>query len=186
MNNMAEEQNTKLATFAGGCFWCMVGPFEQEEGVYDIMSGYTGGHTENPTYREVCSETTGHVEAIQMKYDPSVVSYERLLEIFWRQIDPTDPGGQFNDRGESYTTNIFYHDEEQHRLAEASKQELDENGPFKKPVVTRIREAGVFYPAEEYHQDYHHKNRFHYMMYRKGSGREGFINNYWSEQNEHQ
>ncbi|RSL32521.1 peptide-methionine (S)-S-oxide reductase [Salibacterium salarium] len=173
--------DTKLATFAGGCFWCMVGPFEQLDGVDSIVSGYTGGHTENPTYEEVCSDTTGHVEAIQMRYDPNKVSYEELLNTFWRQIDPTDKGGQFNDRGESYQTAIFYHDEDQKQMAEASIQNLEQNGPFTEPIVTPIRPAKVFYLAEEHHQDYHKKNKFHYQLYKKGSGREGFIKQYWGE-----
>ncbi|SDI52086.1 peptide-methionine (S)-S-oxide reductase MsrA [Alteribacillus bidgolensis] len=176
---MAEQ--TKLATFAGGCFWCMVGPFEQFEGVLSITSGYTGGSTENPTYEEVCSNKTGHVEAVQIEYDPEKVSYRELLNTFWKQIDPTDRGGQFNDRGDSYQTAIFYHDEPQKLEAEQSRKELDKEGPFNNPIATPIIPAKTFYPAEEYHQDYHKKNQFHYLMYRKGSGREGFIKDYWGE-----
>ncbi|RSL31649.1 peptide-methionine (S)-S-oxide reductase [Salibacterium salarium] len=172
----------ELATFAGGCFWCMVGPFEQLDGVYSIVSGYTGGHTENPTYEEVCSDTTGHVEAIQIEFDPNKVTYEKLLDVFWMQIDPTDSGGQFNDRGESYQTAIFYHDEKQKQAAEHSKENVEQHGPFTQPIVTPILPAKVFYPAEEHHQDYHKKNKFHYQLYKKGSGREGFINQYWGGQ----
>ena len=171
--------HTKLATFAGGCFWCMVGPFEQLAGVQSVISGYTGGHKENPTYEEVCSDTTGHVEAVQIEYDPDKTSYKELLNIFWQQIDPTDQGGQFNDRGESYQTAIFYHDEEQRTLAETSKDELDKEGPFQQPIVTPILPAKTFYKAEEHHQDYHKKNQFHYLLYRKGSGREAFIQEHW-------
>ncbi|SFP57970.1 peptide-methionine (S)-S-oxide reductase MsrA [Salibacterium halotolerans] len=173
---------TKLATFAGGCFWCMVGPFEELDGVHSITSGYTGGHTENPTYEEVCSDTTGHVEAVQMEYDPQKTSYDTLLRTFWRQIDPTDNGGQFNDRGESYQTAVFYHDEEQKQKAEQSRKELDENGPFQSPVVTPVLPASTFYKAEEHHQDYHHKNKMHYQLYKRGSGRAGFIQTYWGDQ----
>ncbi|SDH42337.1 peptide-methionine (S)-S-oxide reductase/peptide methionine sulfoxide reductase msrA/msrB [Alteribacillus persepolensis] len=174
-------EQTKLATFAGGCFWCMVGPFEQLDGVLSITSGYTGGETENPTYEEVCSNTTGHVEAVQIVYNPEKVTYEELLDTFWRQIDPTDSGGQFNDRGESYQTAVFYHDNEQKQIAEQSKEELNQHGPFDNPVVTPVVPAKTFYPAEDYHQDYHKKNRFHYLLYRKGSGREGFIQQYWGD-----
>lgn len=151
------EKNTELATFAGGCFWCMVKPFDQEPGIMKVISGYTGGHKENPTYKEVCSETTGHYEAVQITYDPSVYSYEKLLNIYWQQIDPTDPGGQFYDRGQSYQTVIFYHTEEQKNLAEASKQQLEASGKFNKPIATKILPASTFYPAEEYHQDYYKK-----------------------------
>ncbi|MCD8509348.1 MAG: peptide-methionine (S)-S-oxide reductase MsrA [Bacillus sp. (in: Bacteria)] len=177
---MAEKDLMK-ATFAGGCFWCMVSPFEEQPGIHGVVSGYTGGHKDNPTYEEVCTNTTGHLEAVQITYDPNVFSYERLLGLFWAQIDPTDPGGQFHDRGESYQTAIFYHDEEQRQLAEKSKIALENSGRFSKPIVTEIREASTFYPAEEYHQQYYRKNPLHYKMYRKGSGREDFINKNWSE-----
>ncbi len=180
---MEKQRNTayEQAVFAGGCFWCMVGPFEEQPGVVQIVSGYTGGHKENPTYKEVCSETTGHYEAIQITFDPSHISYERLLEIFWRQIDPTDPGGQFHDRGESYRTAIFYYNEEQKQMTEKSKRELAENGRFEKPIATQILKASIFYPDEEYHQDYHKKNPFRYKHYRQGSGRDAFIKTYWKD-----
>ena len=176
---MNEHTNAQLATFAGGCFWCMVTPFEEIDGVLGIVSGYTGGHTENPAYKEVCSETTGHYEAVQITFDPNRMPYERLLELYWQQIDPTDPGGQFYDRGQSYQTVIFYHTEEQRQQAEASKRALAESGRFQKPIATAILPASTFYPAEEYHQDYHKKNPFRYKMYRQGSGRDAFIKKHW-------
>ncbi|WP_034670562.1 peptide-methionine (S)-S-oxide reductase MsrA [Ectobacillus panaciterrae] len=179
------EQNKELATFAGGCFWCMVKPFDEIDGIYGIVSGYTGGHIENPTYKEVCSETTGHYEAVQITFDPSRISYDELLEMYWRQIDPTDPGGQFHDRGQSYETVIFYHTEEQRQKAEASKKALGESGRFKKPIATKILPAKPFYPAEEYHQDYYKKNPFRYELYRKGSGRDAFIKEHWPKNNVH-
>jgi peptide methionine sulfoxide reductase msrA/msrB len=171
----------ELATFAGGCFWCMVSPFEEQPGIIQVISGYTGGHKENPTYKEVCSETTGHYEAVQITFNPSVFPYEKLLDIFWRQIDPTDTGGQFHDRGESYRTAIFWHNDEQRKLAEESKQKIEESGRFDKPIATQILPAQPFYPAEEYHQDYHKKNTFRYKLYRKGSGRDSFIKENWKD-----
>ncbi len=169
----------KRAVFAGGCFWCMEQPFESQEGVVDVAAGYTGGKTENPTYSEVTSGKTGHYEAVEVVYDPEKIGYEQLLAIFWRQIDPTDDGGQFGDRGTQYFTAIFYLDEEQKRLAEASKKELDASGIFDKPVVTAILPAVPFYKAEEYHQDYYKKNETHYSRYKVGSGRAGFLENTW-------
>nr|WP_263324693.1 peptide-methionine (S)-S-oxide reductase MsrA [Neobacillus sp. Marseille-Q6967] len=171
----------ELATFAGGCFWCMVAPFDEQPGIYEIVSGYTGGHKENPTYEEVCSDTTGHYEAVQIQFNPEVFPYTKLLEIFWQQIDPTDPEGQFNDRGLSYRTAIFYHNETQHELAEASKKELAESGRFNKPIVTEILPAGPFYKAEDKHQDYYKKMPFHYHHYREGSGRARFIRENWKK-----
>ncbi len=173
--------NIQLATFAGGCFWCMVSPFEEMPGIIKVVSGYTGGHKENPTYEEVCSGTTGHYEAVQITFDADVFPYSKLLDIYWRQIDPTDPGGQFYDRGQSYQTAIFYHNEEQKALAEASKAELERSGRFDKPIVTKILPAGPFYEAEDYHQGYHRKNPLHYRRYREGSGRDAFIERYWTE-----
>lgn len=172
-------EKTELATFAGGCFWCMVTPFNELPGIKRVISGYTGGHKENPTYEEVCSETTGHAEAVQIEFDPAVFPYEKLVELFWRQIDPTDPGGQFADRGSSYRTAIFYHNEEQRRIAEESKRRLAESGIFDKPIVTEIVPASTFYPAEEYHQDFYRKNPFRYQTYRKGSGRDAFLERHW-------
>ncbi len=178
---MAQQANERyeLATFAGGCFWCMVSPFEEQPGIINVVSGYTGGHKENPTYEEVCTHTTGHYEAVQITFDPEVFPYEKLLDIYWRQIDPTDAGGQFHDRGESYRTAIFYHNEEQRRLAEKSKRELEESGRFSKPIVTQILPASTFYPAEEYHQNYHKKNPIRYKLYRIGSGRDAFLKKHW-------
>ncbi len=171
----------EVATFAGGCFWCMVQPFDRYDGVLSVISGYTGGHKENPTYEEVCSGTTGHYEAVQITFDPAKISYEQLLDIFWRQIDPTDPGGQFYDRGDSYRTAIFYHNERQKQLAERSKQELEASGRFQKPIVTKILPAGPFYEAEEIHQNYYKKNPFHYTRYRIASGRDAFIAKHWGD-----
>lgn len=166
---------TEKATFAGGCFWCMVKPFDSYEGIESVVSGYTGGHVPNPTYEQVCSETTGHYEAVQITFQPDVFPYEKLLEIFWSQIDPTDAGGQFFDRGQSYQTAIFYHSDEQRMAAEKSKEELGRSGKFGKPVATKILEAKPFYLAEDYHQDYYKKNPAHYNRYSVGSGRAGFI-----------
>lgn len=167
------------ATFAGGCFWCMVPPFAEFPGVTGIVSGYTGGHKENPTYEEVTSGTTGHYEAVQITFNPKIISYEQLVQIFWKQIDPTDDGGQFYDRGASYRTAIFYHNEKQKEIALKTKQELEKSGIFDKPIATKILPASAFYEAEEYHQDYYKKNPFHYEMYRKGSGRDEFIKKHW-------
>ncbi|WP_442594217.1 peptide-methionine (S)-S-oxide reductase MsrA [Neobacillus sp. D3-1R] len=174
----------ELATFAGGCFWCMVKPFDEQPGIIKVISGYTGGEKENPTYQEVCSETTGHYEAVQITYDPTIFPYEKLLELYWQQIDPTDPGGQFYDRGGSYKTAIFYHNEEQRVLAEKSKQDLQQSGRFQKPIVTEILPAKVFYEAEDYHQHYYKKNSAHYNRYSIGSGRVDFIKRHWGEEDE--
>jgi len=168
-----------VATFAGGCFWCMEPPFEEIDGVTSVISGYTGGKEENPTYEQVSSGTTGHAESIEVHYDPARVGYATLLEIYWRQIDPTDPGGQFADRGKQYRTAIFYHDERQRELAEKSRADLEASGRFDRPIVTQIVPAGPFYPAEEYHQDYYKKNPAHYKAYRHGSGREAFLQKVW-------
>lgn len=173
----------ELATFAGGCFWCMVTPFDTQPGIIRVVSGYTGGHKEFPTYEEVKSQTTGHYEAVQITFDPTVFSYERLLEIFWQQIDPTDAGGQFHDRGESYRTAIFFHNEQQKELAQETKVQLEKSGKFSKPIVTEILPATVFYPAEEYHQDYYKKDSTHYKNDRKVSGRDEFISHYWDDKN---
>lgn len=170
------------ATFAGGCFWCMVSPFDEQPGIKEVISGYTGGHTENPTYEEVCSDTTGHYEAVQITFDPNVFPYEKLLELYWQQIDPTDPDGQFNDRGSSYRTAIFYHNDTQRQLAEQSKRKLEESGRFTKPIVTKILPAAPFYRAEEHHQYYYKKNPFHYNLYKEGSGRAAFIRKHWKNQ----
>ncbi len=159
------------ATFAGGCFWCLEPPFEKIEGVVDVVSGYTGGLTPDPTYEEVCSGLTGHLEAVQVDFDPAKVGYEKLLEVFWQNIDPTDPEGQFVDRGSQYRTAIFYHDDTQRRLAEASKKKLEASGRFNRPIATEIHPAARFYPAEEYHQGYAKKNPVRYKIYSLHSGR---------------
>ncbi|MGB3340627.1 MAG: peptide-methionine (S)-S-oxide reductase MsrA [bacterium] len=168
-----------VATFAGGCFWCMEQPFEELQGINEVISGYTGGNKENPSYEEVCSGTTGHLEAVQLRYDPEKISYDELLNVFWQTIDPTDPGGQFVDRGSQYQTAIFYHDREQKRLAEESKKALDESGLFKKLVVTDIRQATAFYKAEDYHQDYYKTCPIQYNSYKTGSDRGQFQKSVW-------
>ncbi len=179
-----EKRNLKVATFAGGCFWCTEADFKKIPGVVKVISGYTGGKKENPTYEEVCSGSTGHVEAVQVHYDPARVTYEQLLDCFWRHVDPTDPGGQFVDRGGQYRTAIFYHDEEQRRIAEKSREDLNRAGKFKKPVVTEIVKVAGFYPAEDYHQGYSEKNPFHYSSYRYGSGRDQFLLKVWGDEPE--
>jgi len=179
MGGLNMTKTFEKATFAGGCFWCMVEPFDERPGIKEVLSGYTGGTVENPTYEQVCSNTTGHVEAVQITYEPQIVSYDELVELFWQQIDPTDAGGQFHDRGESYKTAIFYHNEKQQEIAIKSKQKLEKSGKFKKPIVTEILPAKPFYPAEEEHQYYYKKNHFHYKTYKKGSGREQFIKEHW-------
>jgi peptide methionine sulfoxide reductase msrA/msrB len=175
---MAEPETDK-ATFAGGCFWCMEPPFEKIDGVLAVTPGYAGGEEENPSYQQVCSGETGHVEAVQVVFDPHKVPYQELLKVFWRQIDPTDPGGQFADRGPQYQTVIFYHDDDQRRLAEESKKALAGSGRFDKPIATRIAAYTTFYPAEDYHHDYYEKNPVRYKAYRKGSGREGYLEKIW-------
>ncbi|RVT65329.1 peptide-methionine (S)-S-oxide reductase MsrA [Niallia taxi] len=167
------------ATFAGGCFWCMVTPFDELPGIGGIVSGYTGGHIENPTYEQVKTGTTGHAEVVEITFDPELFPYERLLELYWQQIDPTDSGGQFHDRGSQYRTAIYYHNEKQKQLAKESKKAIEESGRFKKPIVTEIEPAVTFYPAEEYHQDYHKKNKQHYKEDREKSGRDEYINEHW-------
>ena len=182
-NNPADNKKVTLekATFAGGCFWCMEPPFEKLDGVADVVSGYTGGHEKNPTYKEVSSGTTGHLEAIQVIYDPSRVTYTKLLEVFWEQIDPTDAYGQFVDRGPQYRSAIFYHSDEQKILAEKSKEELEKSGKFTKPIVTGIVPFSEFYRAEEYHQDYYKKNPVRYKFYRHNSGRDQYLETAWKD-----
>lgn len=175
-------QELKKATFAGGCFWCMEKPYEHYEGIYEVVSGYTGGKEDNPTYKEVSSGTTGHLEAVQVTYDSTKITYEKLLDIFWRQIDPTDSGGQFNDRGGQYRTAIFYHDEDQKRLAEESKQTLMASGRYDKPIVTEIIKASSFFEAEDYHQDYYKKSPVQYKSYRFFSGRDAYLKKIWEEE----
>jgi peptide methionine sulfoxide reductase msrA/msrB len=174
--------NLRTATFAGGCFWCVAADFEKVPGVVEAISGYTGGHKENPSYEEVAAGGTGHVEAVQVIYDPEKVSYKELLDFFWRHVDPTDPGGQFVDRGAQYRSVIFYHDDEQRRLAEESKRELERSGRFKKPMVTEIVKFTKFYRAEDYHQNYYKTHTTKYKYYRWNSGRDQFLQKFWGEE----
>jgi peptide methionine sulfoxide reductase msrA/msrB len=179
VNNSAALQK---ATFAGGCFWCMEQPFEKLDGVISVTSGYAGGRTENPDYGNY--STGGHIEVVEILYDSNRISYRELLRVFWRQIDPTDNGGQFVDRGHAYTTAIFYHDEAQRLAAEESKKTLAASGVFDKPLVTPIKPAATFYPAEDYHQDYYQKNPIRYHFYRFNSGRDQFLDRVWGEDRE--
>ncbi len=169
----------KKATFAGGCFWCMQPFFDRTKGVKETMVGYIGGKTENPTYEQVSSGKTGHAEAIQVTYDPKEVAYERLVDIFLRNIDPTMKNGQFFDRGTQYRTAIFYHDDEQKKIAQEALKKLGNSGKFDKPIVTEIVQASAFYAAEEYHQKYYLKNKLRYNVYHQGSGRESFFKKLW-------
>ena len=170
---------TQIATLAGGCFWCVESDFEKIPGVVKVISGYTGGAGENPTYETYAEK--GHVEAVQIYFNPAKITYEQLLDYFWKHIDPTDVGGQFVDRGPQYRSAIFYHDEEQKRLAEKSKEELGKSGQFSKPIVTEIIKFNRFFDAEDYHQDYYKKNPIRYKYYRHGSGRDQFLKKVWGE-----
>jgi len=176
-----EPRKTKTAVFAGGCFWCMESDFEKVDGVIEAISGYTGGSVPNPTYEQVCDGNTGHVEAVKVIYDPEKITYEKLLDVFWRHIDPTDAGGQFADRGAQYRTAVFYETEEERQTAERSKKNLAATGPFTRPVCTEILPLGSFYPAEAYHQDYYKKDLARYQWYRSGSGRDRFLKDVWEE-----
>jgi len=167
------------ATFAGGCFWCMEGPFDHVPGVVSTTSGYTGGTVKRPSYEEVSSGATGHAESVEVAYDPAKVTYAQLLEVFWHNVDPTDGGGQFCDRGNQYRTEIFYHDEEQKRLAEQSKKDLEASGVLKKKILTQIVPASDFFPAEDYHQDYYLKNPLRYKFYRLNCGRDQRLKELW-------
>ncbi len=178
------ETKLEKTTLAGGCFWCMEPPFEELEGVIEVISGYTGGDKVNPKYEEVSAGGTGHVEAVQITYDPAKVSYSELLQVFWRQIDPTDPDGQFVDRGTQYRSVIFYHDDEQQKLAEKSKEKLAKSGRHGKPIVTEIVKASEFYEAEEYHQDYYKKNPIRYKYYKYLSGRDQYLKKIWGDKME--
>jgi len=177
--NQTTTQQTAVATFAGGCFWCMEPPFDKIDGVISTTSGYTGGQKLNPTYEEVSSGGTGHAEAVQIIYDPNTVSYQQLLKIFWRNVDPTTADRQFCDTGRQYRTAIFYHDEEQKRLAEESKAGLEKNKPFNQAIVTEITPASEFYPAEDYHQNYYQKNPVRYKFYRYNCGRDQRLEELW-------
>ncbi len=171
------------ATFAGGCFWCMQAPFESLQGVKKVVAGYAGGTIKDPTYEEVSTGTTGYSEAVQIVFDPAVISYAELLDVYWRQFDPTDTGGSFYDRGPQYKSVIFYTDEAQKDIAEKSKELLNKSGIFKKPIATEIKKFTTFYPAEQYHQDYYKKNPDRYEAYRKASGRDAFIMAVWGDEN---
>ncbi len=170
-----------IATFAGGCFWCMEPPFDELEGVISTTSGYTGGHKKDPTYKEVSAGGTGHTEAVQIVYNPKRISYAKLLEVFWRNIDPLTKDAQFCDKGSQYRSGIFYHDGEQRRLAEQSKQALEGSKRFRQPIVTEITAASEFYAAEEYHQDYYQKNPLRYKFYRFGCGRDQRLKDLWGQ-----
>lgn len=180
-----EELNTEQldrATLAGGCFWCMEPPFVTLDGVEEVVAGYTGGETENPSYEEVSSGNTGHYEAVEIYFDPEEITFEEILDVYWKHIDPTDPGGQFADRGSQYKTAIFYRNDDQKRIAEESKRQLEESGKFDESIVTEILPAKEFYPAEKYHQDYSEKNPDRYQSYKELSGREEFIKTTWEDE----
>ena len=182
MSNIKLDKKYETAIFAGGCFWCMVSPFDVLEGIIEVKSGYTGGTKENPTYKDVKTQTSGHYEVVKIVYDPDVINYDKLLQAYWRQVDPTDNEGQFQDRGESYRTGIFFTTEEQRQTAELSKKTLEESGRFPDPIVTPILPAAIFYDAEEYHQDFYKKSPKEYKEDRQISGRDEFIKKYWGDE----
>ena len=173
-----------IATFAGGCFWCMEGPFDELDGVMSTTSGYTGGQTVNPTYEEVSAGGTGHAEAVQVVYDPQKISYQELLAVYWPNTDPTTPDAQFCDHGSQYRPEIFYHDDKQRQSAEASKEEIKRTKTFSAPLVTEITQATAFYPAEEYHQDFYRKNPIRYKFYRFTCGRDARLATLWGDEHE--
>jgi peptide-methionine (S)-S-oxide reductase len=178
-NQAVSRSGLAKATFAGGCFWCMEHPFDELEGVVSTTVGYTGGHKKNPTYEEVSRGGTGHTEAVRVIYNPKKISYAQLLDVFWRNIDPLTPNRQFCDVGSQYRTGIFYHDEEQKRLVEQSKKELENSKRFQQPIVTEITRASEFYVGEEYHQDYYLKNPLRYKFYRYSCGRDRRLEELW-------
>lgn len=180
--NMADARELEKATFAGGCFWCMEHPFDELDGVVSTTVGYTGGHKENPTYKEVSAGTTGHTESVLVVYDTAKITYDKLLDVFWRNINPTTPDRQFVDVGSQYRPAIFYHNEEQKHLAEESRDRLDKSGRYNSPILTEIVSATIFYEAEEYHQNYYRKNPIRYKFYRLGSGRDNYLNRIWSKE----
>ena len=180
--NMADARELEKATFAGGCFWCMEHPFDELDGVVSTTVGYSGGHKENPTYKEVSAGTTGHTESVLVVYDTAKITYDKLLDVFWRNINPTTPDRQFVDVGSQYRPTIFYHNEEQKRLAEESRDRLDKSGRYNSPILTEIVSATIFYEAEEYHQNYYRKNPIRYKFYRLGSGRDNYLNRTWSKE----
>lgn len=175
------QEKLRTATFAGGCFWCTEAAYKDVEGVESVTSGYAGGKKETADYEQVSTGNTHHREAVQLEYDPEVASYEELLDIFWKSIDPTDEKGQFADRGFQYTTAIYYHDQEQKEIAERSKKDLEQSGKFDEPIATEIEEFTTFFPAEEYHQDYSEKKSLQYKAYKQASGREGFLKKLWEK-----
>jgi len=183
-NIKMKNENQQTAIFAGGCFWCIEAGFEKLNGVHEVISGYTGGDIKNPTYEQVSSGNTEHVEAIEVHYDPVVISYQSLVEFFWRQINPTDNGGQFVDRGEQYRPIIFYHDAKQKEIAEKSRAALEVSGRFNKTITTEILPSEPFYVAEDYHQDYYRKNPIRYKLYHSQSGRNQFLDKIWENQSE--
>lgn len=180
-NSETAEPSTELATFAGGCFWCMEAPFDSIKGVKSVTVGYTGGKTSSPTYKDVSTGTTGHAEVVQIAFDPKVVSYEKLLELFWRQIDPFRVNAQFCDQGSPYRSGIFYENDEQRKLAEASKEALNKLPKFNGKIVTEITQASKFYPAEDYHQQYYKKNPVRYKYYRFSCGRDQRLEEIWGK-----
>ena len=179
ISNSLADESSKTAIFAGGCYWCMVGEFEGIPGVQKVLSGYTGGTVKNPTYEQVSTGKTGHVEAIQVTYNPNIIGYQKLLDIFWRNVDPFDEKGQFCDKGSQYRAGIFYMDDAQKNLAEASKEQVKKM--FNQEIATAIHPASEFYPAEDYHQDFHIKNKTHYELYRRGCGRDERLDKLWSD-----
>lgn len=185
MSTEAGQSRLAKATFAGGCFWCMQPPYEGMKGVSKVTVGYTGGKKPNPTYEETCSGKTGHAEAVEIIFDPHQLSYQQLLDVFWKNIDPTTKNAQFADKGSQYRTAIFYHDPEQQRFAEASKDVLQKSGKFKSPIVTEIVPASTFYPAEDYHQQYYKKCPLRYQGYRAGSGRQSYLERLWGKSQDH-
>jgi peptide-methionine (S)-S-oxide reductase len=184
-NLTAAENQTETATFAGGCFWCMEPPFDKLDGVISTTSGYTGGHQENPSYKQVSAGVTGHTEAIQIAFDPAKISYEELLAVFWKNIDPTTADRQFCDTGSQYRSGIFYHNDQQKKAAEQSLRTLQQTKPFAEPIVTEVSPAGAFYPAEKYHQDYYQKNPLRYKYYRFACGRDKRLETLWGEPASH-
>lgn len=176
---------TETALFAGGCFWCMVGPFQKLNGVIKVESGYTGGHTLNPTYEDVSKKETGHRESVQVIFDPKKITYDELMNVYWKNIDPVDSAGQFCDKGNQYKSAIYYTTDEQKKIAETSKEKLAKSGVLQKPIVTEIIAAQKFYAAEEYHQDYYKKNPIRYKYYRNGCGRDKRLEELWGKSAEH-
>lgn len=181
ISNIMAQPATSTATFAGGCFWCMEPPFDKLDGVISTTSGYTDGHKANPTYKEVSAGGTGHTEAIQIEYDPSKISYDELLSVFWKNIDPTTKDAQFCDHGSQYRSGIYYHNEAQRKAAEASLKTLEKNKPFKEAIVTELDAASTFYPAEDYHQNYYQKNPIRYKYYRYSCGRDQRLDQLWGD-----